>query len=91
MPAAGAVKPRARTGYAVPSGARYSSLRWVRQIAAIRAPTLILAWTGDAIHPESTAEALGSLLPQADLSVATTAEDLTGWSGRVATFVRDLG
>jgi pimeloyl-ACP methyl ester carboxylesterase len=61
------------------------------EIATIGAPTLILAWTGDAVHPESTADALHSLIPHADLSIASTLEDLVAWSDRLGAFVTGLG
>ena len=42
----------------------------LRQIGV---PALILAWTGDPVHPLSTAEELAALLPDAELHVASTA------------------
>lgn len=57
------------------------------QIAAITCPTLILAWTGDAVHPVATAEELAALLPHADVHIASTFEDLTTWPSRVSGFV----
>ena len=53
----------------------------------MRESTLILAWTGDPGHPVSTAEALGELLPDTRLHLASTAEELAGWSGLVGDFL----
>jgi 3-oxoadipate enol-lactonase len=50
------------------------------QVAQITVPALILAWSGDAIHPLATAEELASLLPEAELHVASSASDLLGWT-----------
>ena len=57
------------------------------QIARIRCPTLILAWTGDAVHPTSTARELARLIPGADTHVASTATDLETWAALVGRFV----
>lgn len=57
------------------------------QIAAITVPTLILAWTGDPVHPTATADELSRLLPQAERHDATTAADLATWTDRIVAFV----
>jgi 3-oxoadipate enol-lactonase len=59
-------------------------------IAAIGVPTLVLAWTGDPGHPESTATDLGALIPGAQISLASTAEELAGWTDQAATFLSEL-
>lgn len=59
-------------------------------IAAIVAPALILAWTGDPVHPTSTAERLAELLPDARLTVASTDADVAGWTASVLAFLADL-
>ncbi len=59
-------------------------------IATITAPTLILAWTGDAGHPVSTANELADLMPNAELVVASTAADLATWTDRITTFISHL-
>ncbi len=56
-------------------------------IASIAVPTLILAWSGDPTHPESTAQELNELIPGSALDVAATAADLDGWTELVATFL----
>ncbi len=56
-------------------------------VASIAVPTMILAWTGDPVHPESTASELHELIAGSTLHVARTAEDLATWTGLVAEFV----
>lgn len=59
-------------------------------VAAITAPTLILAWTGDPVHPVSTADALAELLPHAQVHIATTSAELAQWTATIASFVTSL-
>ncbi len=59
-------------------------------IRAIDCPALILAWTGDPAHPESTADELAQLLPQAHLHTAATAADLGCWTDELSAFVSAL-
>jgi pimeloyl-ACP methyl ester carboxylesterase len=56
-------------------------------IARITVPSLILAWTGDPVHPLSTAEELDHLLPNAQLHVASRRDQLATWSGLVGDFL----
>lgn len=56
-------------------------------VAAIGVPTLILAWTGDPAHPASTAEELDQLIPDSELHLASTADQLATWTDRIASFV----
>lgn len=70
-------------------GAARAQLPDREDIAAITCPTLILAWTGDPVHPVSTAEELGRLLPHAEVHIDSNAADLAVWSRRVASFVAD--
>jgi 3-oxoadipate enol-lactonase len=51
-----------------------------RLVAEISVPALILAWTGDPIHPLATAEELASLLPNAELHVASSPSNLRAWT-----------
>jgi 3-oxoadipate enol-lactonase len=60
------------------------------EIARITAPTLILAWTGDPVHPVATSDELGELIPHAELVTISTADELTGWTKRVADFIGGL-
>jgi 3-oxoadipate enol-lactonase len=72
-------------------GAARADLPTRDEIARITAPTLVLAWTGDAIHPESTSDALATLIPHAVVSVASKPDELAQWTDRVAAFVHELG
>lgn len=69
-------------------GATHADLPARERLAAVSAPTLILAWTGDPVHPTSTAVELDELLPDSTLHIASTAEELAGWTALVADFVR---
>ncbi len=60
------------------------------QVRNIAAPTLILAWSGDAGHPVSSAEALHHLIPSSDLAIATSAHDVVTWSPRIVEFLSSL-
>jgi pimeloyl-ACP methyl ester carboxylesterase len=64
---------------AVFRGAALSQFPDREQVATIRQPVLILGWVGDPGHPLSTSEELLALLPDAELSVAQTPEDVAGW------------
>lgn len=59
-------------------------------IGSLGQPTLILAWTGDAGHPETTAEQLAELLPAAELHLASTWEELRTWTDRAANFLANM-
>lgn len=68
-------------------GAAYADLPSLGEIATIEAPTLVLAWSGDPGHPVSTAERLDASLPNVQVSIASTAEELETWSSRVHQFL----
>ena len=68
-------------------GAATSDLPPASAVAAIAQPTLVLAWSGDPGHPESTAQRLAELLPDADLHVATRIGEVLGWPAQVASFL----
>jgi len=68
-------------------GACRADLPTPEDVASITAPTLVLAWTGDPVHPIDTAEQLHELIPDCRLHVASTAEELSTWTGLVADFV----
>lgn len=70
-------------------GAAVADLPSPEEIAALQVPTLILAWTGDAGHPISTAERLMDLMPHATLMAASTAEELDEWTQASADFVNN--
>lgn len=68
-------------------GAARSDLPPVDALAALDAPALILAWADDPTHPVSSAERLAQILPEAELQVASSLEDMRGWTKRVAGFL----
>ena len=72
-------------------GATRAQLPTREQIASIRCPALILAWTGDPGHPVSTADELASLLPRPVMHVDSSADAVDRWTTHVTTFVRELG
>lgn len=69
-------------------GASRAQLPPREDIAAITCPTLVLAWSGDPVHPVSTADELASLITSAEVHVASTAADLATWTEHVARFIR---
>jgi pimeloyl-ACP methyl ester carboxylesterase len=60
------------------------------QVRNIAIPVLILAWSGDAGHPVSSAEALHQLIPSSVLAIATSAHDVASWSWRITEFLGSL-
>ena len=71
-------------------GATRAQLPTRQEIASIRCPTLILAWTGDPGHPVNTAEELGTLIPDATVHVDSTGPAVDRWTARVVDFVAGL-
>lgn len=71
-------------------GAADSDLPPPDALRAVRAPVLILAWRGDPAHPVSTAERLGEILPNAELHVAGTLDEIHAWSPTICSFLADL-
>lgn len=68
-------------------GAVNAQLPSKEAVAAITAPTLILAWTGDPAHPVSSAEELHRLMPNAELALASDVEELVTWTDRIGSFL----
>lgn len=56
-------------------------------LSAISVPTLVLAWSGDAGHPASTAEELGDILPNVQVVVSSSRDDLDTWTTRCRDFL----
>ncbi len=71
-------------------GATRANLPDRQEIAGITVPALILAWTGDPVHPMSTAEELAHLLPRAQLHQATTRADLDTWTDLAREFLAGI-
>ncbi len=72
-------------------GAAGSDLPDPDAVATLEHPALVLAWAGDPGHPESTAERLAELLPNAELHVARRIRDVLGWPAQVARFLGPAG
>ena len=72
-------------------GATTANLPERSALAGITARALILAWSGDPIHPVSTAQELATLLPAAELHIASTRDEVDTWSDRVAAFLSGTG
>lgn len=68
-------------------GAAASNVPPPEAIAALRHPTLILAWDGDPGHPVSTAQRLQELIPGSQLHVSMTPAELATWGQRTADFL----
>jgi pimeloyl-ACP methyl ester carboxylesterase len=71
-------------------GAATADLPSRDEVRTIGVPTLVLAWSGDPAHPESTADQLAELLPNAELFVARTWDELQTWSARAKDFLGSL-
>lgn len=65
-------------------GAADSDLPDPAQLARLQLPVRLLAWVDDPSHPLSTARRLAELLPQAELTVAATPDDVAAWPTLVA-------
>ncbi|MCP5025342.1 MAG: alpha/beta fold hydrolase [Actinomycetia bacterium] len=59
-------------------------------IRSLSQPALVLAWTGDPGHPATTAEELAELLPNSELCLASTWDELQSWTDRATTFLTSL-
>ena len=68
-------------------GAGHADLPAVERLATLAMPALVLAWTGDTGHPVSTAERLGETLPNVDVVISSTAEELATWTQRTIDFL----
>jgi len=68
-------------------GAAGSDLPDEDALRALEVPALILAWRDDPTHPVSSAERLADLLPEAELRVADSGDDIRGWSAEIRGFL----
>lgn len=68
-------------------GAVTAKLPSQEDVATIAAPTLILAWTGDPVHPVGSAELLAELLPSATVSVASNRAEFKTWTDQILEFL----
>ncbi len=71
-------------------GAAQTDLPPVEELAGLRMPCLILAWAGDRMHPVPVAKHLHDVLPDSDLMIATTDDDVLEWPKRVSEFLAGL-
>jgi len=69
------------------AGANYPSRD---RLISIDVPTLVLAWTGDTVHPVEAAEEVASLIPNAQLGVASTWAEVEAWTPQIAEFIASL-
>ncbi len=70
-------------------GAGTADLPPPEAVQTIVAPTLVLAWSGDPGHPVSTAERLGELLPDSEVVISSTRDELDTWTSRCAAFLAE--
>ncbi len=72
---------------AVLQGAMASDLPPPSQLATLQQPALILAWKNDPTHPLASAEQLAAALPNAELRVISTRQELSHWPQQIAEFI----
>jgi 3-oxoadipate enol-lactonase len=82
------VKPRGIVG--AMRGASLSDLPTREELEKLQMPALILAWPDDRVHPLSVAETLHEALPNSQLVVMKSEDDLYRWPGLVAEFIVSL-
>jgi 3-oxoadipate enol-lactonase len=68
-------------------GAGSSDLPSKEALAQLQLPVLVLAWTGDPMHPKETAVELANAIPGAELRVASTPHELSSWGHIAAKFL----
>ncbi len=71
-------------------GAALTDLPAEDELRKLEMPCLILAWSGDRMHPVPVAQRLHELLPQSEYLLATTDQDVVEWPKRVAEFLAAL-
>lgn len=74
-------------------GAAIADLPPPEAIARLQIPTMILAWTGDPGDPGdpmTTADRLVELMPHAELVIASTFDELVGWTSEAMSFLATL-
>jgi len=77
--------PRARYVAALVGGAR-SNLPSPKDLASLTMPALVLAYPGDPIRPIGTAVRVAEALPNAELVVADSQDDVAGWTDLIQKF-----
>ncbi len=56
-------------------------------LADLDLPVLVMSWIGDGTHPVTSGEELAKALPNAELVIARTPDDLATWGRRAADFL----
>lgn len=72
---------------AVLKGAVASDLPPLEHLEQLQQPTLLLAWRGDPIHPLSSAQLLAGHMPNAELRVIDSVDELAQWPQQIADFI----
>lgn len=78
-----------RTVVSALRGAAASDLPEPARLAMLKVPVLILAWRGDPSHPVSSAERLAELLPDAELCIAGSSDEIRAWPQRVDRYLAE--
>ena len=71
-------------------GAALTDLPSESELAGLNMPALILAWSDDQTHPLQTAETLARLLPNAQLHVDRSNEEVLLWPQLIRDFVSQV-
>ncbi len=71
-------------------GAARSDLPAPEQLQCLQMPALILAWPGDSIHPLDSAHRLAEYLPQGQLEIAQSVEQVQRWPQLIDRFLSDF-
>jgi 3-oxoadipate enol-lactonase len=71
-------------------GAALTDLPEESALADLTMPCLILAWADDRMHPIPVATRLHELLPDSELMIATSDQDILEWPKRVGEFLAGL-
>lgn len=80
-------KADARAVTAALRGAALSDLPDPSELAKLNVPTLILAWPRDPVHPVSSARKVGEAIPNAELHIAGSLDEIRAWPERVRAFI----
>jgi 3-oxoadipate enol-lactonase len=71
-------------------GAKLCDLPSRYEIKKLKMPAIILAWTGDPVHPVSTAEELHALMPSSQLFIANKLSDVKTWPRLISQYILRL-
>lgn len=68
-------------------GAGLADLPPVSTLSGVAQPALILAWAGDPSHPVASSERLAETIPNSELVVSSSYDEVRGWGERAAAFL----